>query len=279
MASVAHFIITRFNLRPKQPSTGKQLDVQWLTERFDLFDRFCYPTVKGQTEQDFRWLVLFDEDTPEPIRSRIRARQAWPNFVPIFLPPGVEQVGRKVVADQLAEHWAGTTPDLLITTRLDNDDGMCRTYIEEIRRHAKVKENTVLQFPVGYVWCRDRIYHDRQDHNAFTTLVEVLGGKADANFSTIYKGSHSDVHKLGKVISISDEPAWVQVVHGGNLENQVRGVRHAMSELGQRFDIEHKALAANENALEMRWDQARTGLKAAVLGALRAVWHAVKPKR
>ena len=61
---VKHFIITRFNLRGSDPSSVRMIDDGYLAQRLDLFERFCLPTVRNQTVQDFRWLVLFAEDTP-----------------------------------------------------------------------------------------------------------------------------------------------------------------------------------------------------------------------
>src|SRR5690349_13551625 len=178
-----------------------------------LFERFCLPTVRGQTRQDFKWLVLFAADTPRTFKAKIERLAEWPNFVPVYLAAGTEHVGRLVVAPYL-----DGSPQTLITTRLDNDDGLCRTYVEEMRRFAGVSARTVLQFPNGYVWNRGRIYLDRQEHNAFATLVEPLAGGAGSEYVTIYKGSHSDLHRLGPVVDVGDAPGWLQVVHGSNVE-------------------------------------------------------------
>ena len=74
-----HFILTRFNLPIFQPKVGEKkvshLDEEYLNYRFDLFERFCLPSVKGQTCQDFRWFVLFDAATPAVFRNRIGSLQ------------------------------------------------------------------------------------------------------------------------------------------------------------------------------------------------------------
>jgi hypothetical protein len=230
---VKHFVITRFNLRGLEPASVRMIAPDYLTQRFELFERFCLPTLRGQTCQDFKWLVLFADDTPEPMKARIgRHAEEWPNLVPVYLPAGSEHVGRRVVALYLDK-----SPQTLITTRIDNDDGLCRTYVEDVRRFEGTRERTVLQFPVGYVWHRDRIYLDRQEYNAFTTLIEPLPQGTDTEFVTIYKGSHSDIGQLGRVVDVNEAPAWLQVVHGTNLENYVRGRRQRIGEIAKRFDV------------------------------------------
>jgi N-acetylglucosaminyl-diphospho-decaprenol L-rhamnosyltransferase len=249
---IRHFIITRFNLRAPDASGDRQIDRQYLSERLDLFERFCLPTVRGQTRQDFIWLVLFDRDTPADIKQRIERHKGWPNFVPVYLPAGSEHVGRLVVTPYLDK-----APQTLITTRLDNDDGLCRTYVEEIRRYQGASERLVLQCPVGYVWHRGRIYLDRQEHNAFTTLIEPLEHGVESEYVTIYKGSHSDIHRLGRVVDVTQEPAWLQVIHDTNVENYVRGKRQRIGELSARFDVD-AGTGQDEGAAEIYLDRLRT---------------------
>jgi len=264
---VRHFIITRFNLRSADPSSVRMIDEGYLTQRLDLFERFCLPTVRSQTEQDFKWLVLFADDTPAAIRERIAGYSAdWPNFVPVYLARGVGQVGRRAVAPYLDE-----SPQTLMTTRLDNDDGLARDYIAKVRRYEGTQERLVLQFPTGYLWQRDRIYLDRQEHNAFTTLIEPLPAGNASEFVTIYKGSHSDIAKLGRVIDVDDEPSWLQVIHGGNLENYLRGSRQRIDRLQRYFAVDMPADAHRETGLEIFLDRMRIFATSTVTRAVRSV--------
>lgn len=255
MKSIAHFIITRFNLRASAQDGGKQLDPGWLTQRLELFDRFCFPTVRGQTNQNFRWLVLFDEQTPLSIRERIAEYQRWPAFIPVFFPPGSERQAQEAVARHL-----DPALELLVTTRLDNDDGVCRTFVADIQRCTDVDVPTVLELPVGYVWHKDRVYLDRQRCNPFTTLVEPM--REQRSYRTIYGGSHHEVAALGRIVVISERPSWVQVIHGDNRANHVRGVRRSIRELTPGFDIEHKLLTERESPLLLGLDRARTAVRA-----------------
>jgi hypothetical protein len=69
-----HFLLTRFNVKTKWKTTknGEEtLTEKWLSHRFDLFEKFCYPSVRNQKNQGFRWLVFFDINTPTPYKERI----------------------------------------------------------------------------------------------------------------------------------------------------------------------------------------------------------------
>ena len=71
MKKVQHFILTRFNLRLVEVSAdldsdkfGNKIDRdQWLLHRFELFERYCLPSMAAQANQDFRWFLFFDEAT------------------------------------------------------------------------------------------------------------------------------------------------------------------------------------------------------------------------
>ena len=263
MKKICHYVITRFNLRGEAASTTA-LDPEWLARRFDLFEKFCLPTIKAQTRSDFSWLVLFDTETPPSCRERIERLAQWPIFRPIFFPPGTGDVGRRAVESVMED-----TPEVLVTTRLDNDDGLARRYMEWVRERCDVQEATVFQFPVGYVWSDGKLYRDRQQSNPFLTLAEPLAGDSSRTFRTIYTGAHHDSHLLGRVVTVSDEPGWLQVVHGGNLANRRRGIRTPTRQLQGRFGFDQDFELAPEAQFEVLVDSARTRL---IEGA-RSLWH------
>ena len=90
MALFEHFIVTRFNLPLfKAKVEGKvvgNLDETWLAGRFDLFERYCLPSVKGQTCQNFRWIVLFDAATPQKFKDRFKSYcDGYDRLIPCYI--------------------------------------------------------------------------------------------------------------------------------------------------------------------------------------------------
>ena len=83
-----HFVITLFNLKLyRHDKTENAVRTEeWTQSRFKLFERFCLPSVKGQTERNFIWLCFFDESTPVRYRAKIEEyRRETPQLMPIYL--------------------------------------------------------------------------------------------------------------------------------------------------------------------------------------------------
>ena len=70
-----HYLITRFNLRADnwEGTTNNEqlLTDEWMDNRMWLFENFCFPSVIGQTNQNFEWLLFFDSNTKEIYKNRI----------------------------------------------------------------------------------------------------------------------------------------------------------------------------------------------------------------
>ncbi len=85
-----HFLVTRFNLKHNNWKTGKDgqkvLTDTWLIHRFKLFEKYCLPSVKNQSNQNFIWCCFFDNSTPQEYMVRIKKLStSYNNFVPIFI--------------------------------------------------------------------------------------------------------------------------------------------------------------------------------------------------
>lgn len=108
MENFSHFIITRFNLNlyAQDKHDLPTRTERWLEHRFEVFERYCLPSVAAQTSKNFTWLCLFDAATPEAYRRRIGAyRAVCPQFEPVFY--DARQTER------MAESLRGTIADCL----------------------------------------------------------------------------------------------------------------------------------------------------------------------
>ena len=59
-----HLIFTRFNLQYELDS-DLHLQAAWLDERFRLFEQYCLPSIVGQTDLHFTWVILSSNQTPD----------------------------------------------------------------------------------------------------------------------------------------------------------------------------------------------------------------------
>lgn len=187
-----------------------------MTDRWRLFERFCLPSVTGQSSKDFHWLVFFDADTPASWRDRIDATVASPRFRPVFLR---EPFTGDAVAAAISAAHLNDAP-FLITSRLDNDDALAPHFIARVQSAFRPHRLQFLNFPLGYQLAGGRVYLRPYLAGSFASLIEQVGA---GPVRTVHFTDH---HLIGRypLRQIWSPPAWLQVVHGRNVANEVRGI-------------------------------------------------------
>jgi hypothetical protein len=259
MPHFSHFILTVFNVRVAYGG-DKPPDRTWLDHRFRLFDSFCYPSVRAQGCQDFTWLVLFDAATPTEYRKKIEKYQEWDRFVPVYVDEVMSVEAFARMKDRVIGDRAGS-PEILVTTQLDNDDALHRTYIERIQSEVKGEAFEFINASNGYVldYERNRLYRKRDLSNPFVSLIEPF-----RDFKTVWCGPHPKLSTFGPIRQIETEPLWLQVVHGKNISNNV-GIRRRLPRMliKEGFTTRHDRLGESESPTEILMEN--------VLHALRLV--------
>lgn len=229
-STFAHAILTRFNVRfvadPKAASIG--VDPRWLETRFQLFERYCLPSVLGQSEPRFTWFVFFDNATPSPYVERAAALgELREGIVPVFC---AGTLSLDFVKETLRRHVAGS-PEWLLSTRLDNDDGLHRDFVANLQRAQRFTAEEVLNFPTGVIYRDGRAYRRRDPSNAFITLCERF-----TEAKTIFGiGQHIDAAASYPLRQLTSDPMWLQVVHETNISNKVRGWRISPAQVASGF--------------------------------------------
>lgn len=218
MAGTTHVILTRFNL----PSPGAESVVRgregWLDSRFALFDRYCLPTVRSQTSRDFHWLIYFDPASPAWLVQTVsgHAMKGW--YQPIFR----SSVSRDELADDIASHTDIADGDRLITTNLDNDDGLSADFVARVQEQHPVKTPAAIYVDSGLIKTPSRLYYRVDQENAFCSVVDSW-----PNAATCWAEWHNRLGLLMPTVHVAGGPGWLQVVHGGNVSNRARGLRVA----------------------------------------------------
>ena len=186
-----------------------------MRERLDLFERYCAPSVREQTNREFTWLLFLDRDTSAEARSRIaKAVAGAPDARLVFLPP---VAGDGPVAAAALQHVQGT-PDLLVTTRLDNDDALHEDALEVVRARARAERREFLNLRFGYVTDGRTARVKSHKYGHYTTLVEPASG---APFRTVHCGlPHGRARQFAPFRQIADRPYWLEVIHTRNAANR-----------------------------------------------------------
>ena len=217
-----HFILTRFNLLLWQKDKGgcNVRTKEWLEHRCFLFERYCLPSMKNQTCQDFKWIVLFDSTTPDSYKERI----AWyisecPQLIPVYVEPkrgwSFAELFREEVVRRL-------NAKRVLTTYLDNDDALNVRFVEDLQKRAlALDEGTFIYYNNGYQFYTDYSYlmriHYQRNH-----FVSVLEGGNPSVMKTIYGyGSHYYIDRIEgvRIEYVSGDSMWCEVVHEKNMVN------------------------------------------------------------
>ena len=224
------FILTRFNLRlwPHNKHREEVWNEDWLRHRCNLFEQFCLPSICSQSDMDFKWIVLFDSQSPAWMLERIELwKKQCDSFIPKFVNRQFHRSYSKVFKKKIF-HEVGEKKCRIITTYLDNDDSLSSTYVEEIIAIAKsVDSGTYISFVNGTQYYTDLkllnciIYRN----NHFISYVKDFDGVSHDSFKVVYEGKghyYIDKQKNAYVKYIKNvSPMWCEVVHNKNVFNDV----------------------------------------------------------
>ena len=249
MNNVKHYILTRFNVAVSYGETGRKngvnlqsscLDNSWLSKRFDIFDKYMFPKMKNQINQDYTWLVLFHADTPEEYKKKIRKySEVMGNFQPLYLTASesmdnFDQYIQKLIG-AAREEW-------ILTSRIDNDDMVSEDYVEKLHRAVELlnKKECFLSFLWGLNWDKRRNMTAYMQY-PYNHFISMLAAK-EKHTRFVMQYTHTlvgeagiPVYTIGKVephraqwknvVSLLDEttrePMWCEIVHETNYMNEM----------------------------------------------------------
>lgn len=211
--SLDHVLLTRFNV----PTPGRESLVRaqegWLRNRIQLFETHCLPSVLAQTTHDFKWIVYFDPASPEWFREWLSKADADHTFHAIFR----ESISRDEMLSDLRS-VTGATRTTLLTTNLDNDDGLAVDFVERLQDAVSPGARQALYFPTGIILRGTETFLRTDRRNAFCSVAESWDEPVMA-----WAEWHNRLDRIMPAREIAGGPAWLQVVHDLNVSNTVHG--------------------------------------------------------
>jgi len=211
--SLDHVLLTRFNLPTGGVEARIRADEAWLANRWTLFERYCAPSVSAQTNTAFTWIIYFDPESPEWLKQAIAPYAEAGLFIPIFRTEVPTDV---LVSDvrSVAPYGEGT----LLTTNLDNDDGIAIDFVQRVQEAVTFADRRALYIANGIIKGSDGVYLRRDPDNAFCSVAAPWSQP-----ETSWDDWHIMLRRNMPVVDIEGPPGWLQVVHGANVSNRVRG--------------------------------------------------------
>jgi hypothetical protein len=206
---VKHYLITRYNapVFPTRPDLHHlQLDENWLLQRTELFLAYTYPSVCAQTAQEFEWIIWCHPDSPKWLRETMLYRCQRAN----------------VVYDTNYKDHIDRDTDILITTRLDNDDMIHRDFIALTQHNIAEFRRTGLHrvvhtFTKGYRYMPDRelLREANQTNSPFMSLFVQSERVGDEDWH-VYCNDHGKMPDLFPTFFNTDLRAWCWLQHKNN---------------------------------------------------------------
>ena len=152
--NISHYITTRYNLslysQKKRPEKIKCSPDEWMAHRFRLFTSFTLPSLRGQSCDNFTWYLFMDPETPQFFKEQIEDA-ALSNMKIVYM----RQSQLSFLKNEI-----GSGSDIVITSRIDNDDAWHRDYVKVIQTEYN-QPTKLLEFAESY-WldiATGKIYH------------------------------------------------------------------------------------------------------------------------
>ncbi|MGX7668340.1 glycosyltransferase [Flavobacterium pedocola] len=217
-----HYLITRFNLKNPEWDVTKNnetlLDTAWMDERMNLFETYCLPSVTGQTNKNFEWLLFFDSSTSEQYRNRIVEITKDHKNIKLFFIDGMPKFSSSIL-DYIAKN--ASDKEYLITSRIDNDDCIHKNYIDAIQKMFNRQEFLAIDIINGYtLQVEPNFILGKKDHifNPFISLIE-----RNENPKTVWHYSHNMWKKEPRIVHTTGKRLWLSIIHGKNKVNEFDG--------------------------------------------------------
>jgi hypothetical protein len=208
-----HLILTRY---AQKGLWYDDFSSDWLDDRLRYFREFCVPSMAQQVADDFSWLVFCDETVDRDSLDAIEeSAAAVPQFKLVLT-----SRDKGIALPEAVRPLIDDDTEVLVTTRLDNDDGLHREAIAVLHSYLPAFVNSpqprwLVNFPRGYRYeaATGRAFSAVWLHGAFMSLYEkVRPGQRE--FRNIYKVRHNWLHHTMPLHFDESIPAWLQVIHG-----------------------------------------------------------------
>lgn len=237
-----HKVLTRMNVRTAEFAKFGPIPPGWMESRLDLFERYCLPTMAAQTCQNFEWILICDSGTEPHVLERLRS---YGTNISLLLVPPKEDGGKTNWYWNRTVGKIAPETEIVVTTRLDNDDGLHRRAIERVQEHIadfvdSGQERLVHSFPHGYRLAAQtgQVYATTRPKGPFLSLLERRGKGAPLGALCM---NHMRVRDRFPTVQDEELRGYVQVIHGGNLVNALRDDDELVdaSVLGDDFPVRH----------------------------------------
>ena len=166
----------------------KLFNTDRLEYKFKSFELITLPSIINQTNQNFIWYIYVSEYLPEKYKERLlNLIKDYPNIKCLFIKSFKEF--NKLDYENMKFKYC--------TIRLDDDDGLNNTFIEELNKYKNEENLTVISFPNGKKFTIEDnkiIYGENIRWENIALGLTIIG------FDIFDCGVHTSIHTRYKII-------------------------------------------------------------------------------
>jgi hypothetical protein len=197
---------------------------EYLSQRFQLFDTYCFPSIVGQSNKNFTWLVLFNDRLPEKWRTKIHEyKSTCPNIEVRYLSEIPYEIQRQTynrfISSELKKE--SIEPEFILTTRFDNDDAFHFSFVDSVQKYfLEHKKEMLINYINGLQYVPQ--YNVLKNITVIDGHFGTLAEKNDSNMRTVVTFSHSPLPAdLPLVVNLKTKTRiWIETTHNSNAFNE-----------------------------------------------------------
>jgi hypothetical protein len=188
MKDYTHLLLTSWNINANNDSIydNAKFDAEkWMAHRELLFDSIVVPMIKAQSSKDFIWVLSFDERTPMRLINKYEKL------------PGIKvQIIYEMHKPWVQKSYKRYNTKWLITSRMDNDDFLWPTTIENLQQLFLNANQTCLIDFYRIFWRieEDTFFLDNR-HSPNSPFISVMEDITDGIPRTVFYDSHTTMPK------------------------------------------------------------------------------------
>lgn len=255
MGKFTHYLITRFNVKVDglgpEPFPASARTPDWEATRLQLFKQYCAATVNGQSNRNFTWLLCCDTSSSPALLDAIRNAIADGITHEILLVLDFADM-----MQQLQLRCSSTETDFVITTRLDNDDGISVNFIQTVQTNFTEAHNTIINLLGGVHYQQDKGIFTHLRYSAKNSFMSLIENKS-AGIKTVLAFKHLTPGADKSIINLPVRFAFWMTLHDQNAAQRINlGWPILPGTALPHYSIDHKVVRTsigNTTVYFMRW--------------------------
>ena len=206
------------------------LNNEFFMYRFNIFNSITLKSFQEQSDKNFSIFLLHSNSIPDNYKKMFIQLEQENNFLKnifidqhYFICSEANKEIQEIIRENIKKNYLKSNNNAIITFRIDNDDAVPKTFIENIKKYCKQEyENTVINFPK--IIQIQRISDDEYlSNNQFFPSNSIGMGYVSTlnNLVTVFElGSHPKI-VMRRNILLLPFACGLQTINGKNSANSL----------------------------------------------------------